>query len=130
MDVHEVIRRWADAVNKGQMGAFGALYAADAVLYTPLTPQGVKGREAVKQYEGSISAAFPGASLKTSPVLAGGDTVAVEWEYSGKNTGPLATPAGTIAPTNRSVTLRGASCGSRARSANQKGKGAEPRGPA
>src|SRR4051812_34243727 len=45
----------------------------------------------------------------TTGPIARGDVVAVEWVYSGTNSGPLATPDGVLPPTGRAVTLRGAS---------------------
>ena len=34
MDVDELIRRWTDAVNKGQVDAFGEMYAAAVTAVT------------------------------------------------------------------------------------------------
>jgi steroid delta-isomerase-like uncharacterized protein len=109
MAFEQLVEKWKEAVSRGQMDAFGALYASDGQLLVPLSPAPVKGREAIRQYESAISSAFPGATLKLSPPVVRGDTVAVEWEYSGTNTGPLTTPGGVLPPTNRHVNLRGAS---------------------
>lgn len=109
MNVEQLVETWAEAVNRQQMDAFRALYSPAALLLVPLSPEPVKGREAIRQYESTIVAAFPGATLRLSRPLVRGDTVAVEWEYSGTNTGPLATPTGVLPPTNRQVRLRGAS---------------------
>ena len=109
MDGDKLITSWVDTVNRGDVDAFGQMYAPDAVLYVPVAPEGVKGREEIARYEGALFAAFSDVSLETSPVLAGGDRLAVEWEYKAKHTGPLALPTQTIAPTNRSLSLQGAS---------------------
>ncbi len=109
MDVEQVVESWKDAVSRGHMEAFGALYAPDASLVVPLTPEPVRGRAAIQEYEGTVASAFPGATLSLSPLIRRDDTVAVEWEYSGTHTGPLTTPAGPVAPTNRPVKLVGAS---------------------
>ncbi len=109
MDAEQVVEKWKEAVNQGQMDAFGALYAPDAVLVVPLTPDPVRGREAIQEYEGTVATAFPGATLDLSTFIRGGKTVAVEWEYSGTNSGPLATPEGSVPATNRSMKLAGGS---------------------
>ena len=110
MDVERLVQKWKEAVNGQQANVFGARYAPDAILLVPLSPDPLKGREAIQQYEGAIYAAFPRATLTLeSRPLGEGDTVAVEWEYSGTNTGPLASPTGAIPPTNRPAKFRGAS---------------------
>ena len=109
MDVKQVVEKWKEAVCEGQMDAFSALYAPDARLLVPISPEPMIGREAVKQYESSVSAAFPGATLKLLRTIAQDSVAAVEWEYSGTNTGPLTTPTGEQPPTNRSMSLHGVS---------------------
>jgi len=109
MDIEQLVKKWKTAVSRGQMDAYAALLAPDVRLHVPLSPEPVKGREAVTQYEGTLMAAFPGATLEVSRPAIRGNTVAVEWEYSGKNTGPLATATGVVPPTNRPMRVRGAS---------------------
>lgn len=105
----QLVHMWNEAVSRQQLDRFGSLYAADAQLLVPLSPEPLMGRNAIQQYEGGIYAAFPGAALTISNSNVRGDQVAVEWEYSGTNTGPLAGPGGVQPPTNRPVTIRGAS---------------------
>ena len=61
------------------------------------------------QYEGGLGSAFPGATLEVSQPVFRGDTAAVEWVWSGKNAGPLATPAGVVPATNRHMRVSGVS---------------------
>ncbi|MBI4415421.1 MAG: nuclear transport factor 2 family protein [Euryarchaeota archaeon] len=103
------MEKWREAVDQGEMDAFSALYAPEALLLVPLSPEPVKGREAIQKYESTISSAFPGATLRLTRPIVRDDTVAVEWEYSGTNTGPLTTAAGVQPATHRHVSLRGAS---------------------
>ena len=58
---------------------------------------------------GVQTCALPISTLTVSTPLAGGEQVAVEWEYRGTNRGPLAGLGGGQPPTNRPVTVRGAS---------------------
>jgi steroid delta-isomerase-like uncharacterized protein len=51
--------------------------------------------------------AFPDVSGKVRTAVAGGDTVAQEVEWVGTHTGPLATPAGAIPPSGKSVKVAG-----------------------
>ncbi len=104
-----LVERWKDASSSGDMKAYGALYAPDAVLFVPLSPDPVRGREAIVEYEANARAAFPNAVITLHKPVAHGATVAVEWEYGGKNTGPIATPMRIIPPTNREMHLHGAS---------------------
>jgi predicted ester cyclase len=41
-------------------------------------------------------------------MFASGDTLAMEWTYTGTQTGALAGPGGTIPPSGRHVTIKGA----------------------
>ncbi len=109
LNLDEILKKWQAAVSGGQMSAFGGLYAPNAQLRVPLSEEPIQGREAIQQYETAISSAFPGATLRLSESCISGDTVAAEWEYSGMNTGPLASPDGVLPPTNRRLSLRGAS---------------------
>ena len=109
MEGTALVRKWVDAVNRADVEAFGRVYAADAVLYVPVAPDGVKGRQAIVGYEGRLFDALSDVSLKASPVLTGGDSIAVEWEYRGKHTGNLVLPTQTVAATNRQLHLKGAS---------------------
>lgn len=104
-----LVERWKNAVNSGDMKAFGALFAPDAVLFTPFSPDPIRGREAIQEAESNTRTAFPNATLTLHKPVAHGETVAVEWEYGGKNTGPITTPMRIIPPTNREMHLHGAS---------------------
>lgn len=108
-EAEQLVQAWKEAVSRQQLDRFVALYAADARLLVPLAPEPLNGRDAIRQYEGGIYAAFPGATLTVSTPIARAGQVAVEWEYAGTNTGPLAGPGGVQPSTNRPVTVRGAS---------------------
>ena len=88
--------------------ATSTAYAPDAILFTPLSPP-VRGVEAIRRHDDGIRSAFPGARLTISRPVVRGQHTAVEWEYRGTNEGPIVLPAGVMAPTNQTVSLRGAS---------------------
>ncbi|MGH9524440.1 MAG: ester cyclase [Terriglobales bacterium] len=108
-DVVSIFAKWSDAVDKGDMQAFRRLYAPDAVLYVPLSPDPIGGRDAIWQYETAMHEAFPAATLETHKPVVEHDTIAVEWTYSGRNTGPIATPMRIIPATNQLMSIRGVS---------------------
>ena len=103
------VERWRQAVSTGNMDMFGAMYATDAVLFVPLSPDPVRGRQAIRDYEANLRVAFPDAKLQLHHPLVKDETVAVEWEYSGKNSGPILTPFREFPPTNRNMHIHGAS---------------------
>jgi hypothetical protein len=109
LDLELLLEQWHHAVDHQYIETFASLYAHDACLYVPLAPEPLKGRKAIQQHEGAMYAAFPGAHLILRSSIFGGDSVAVEWDYTGKNTGPLIGPTGQVSPTNRVATIHGAS---------------------
>ncbi len=109
LDVESLFQQWQQAVDHQYIETFASLYAHDALLHVPLAPEPLKGRKAIQQYEGAIYAAFPGARITVRSFFPGIDAVAVEWDYTGKNSGPLTGPAGQVAATNRVATIHVAS---------------------
>lgn len=108
-DMLMIFGKWRQAVSTGDMSAFRLLYAENAVLFAPMSPDPVRGREAIWNYESAMHTAFPDAALVTRKPVIEQETVAVEWEYSGKNTGPIATPMRIIPPTGQWMKIYGCS---------------------
>ncbi len=102
----DVVRRRADVLNRRDANAVAALYAQDAVSYDPITPEGLKGREAIRKLNENFLKAFQDINIRPLNTIAKGDTVAAEWVYTGRHSGALELPTGTLAPTNRQVTVR------------------------
>ncbi|MSQ32807.1 MAG: nuclear transport factor 2 family protein [Dehalococcoidia bacterium] len=109
MAIGDIVKKFQEAFSKGDVAALGAMYAPDAVAQHPMVPQALKGREAVRQFEGGMFAAFSAITWKASSVAVSGSTVAVEFEIGATNTAPMPGPSGMIPATNRRVELRGAS---------------------
>jgi steroid delta-isomerase-like uncharacterized protein len=105
----DLVNRWNRAVSAGNMAEFAALFAPDAVLFTPVSPDPIHGREAIVQFESDMHVAFPQATLTIRTPVASGGTIAVEWEYAGRNTGPIRTAMRIIPPSGREMHIHGAS---------------------
>jgi steroid delta-isomerase-like uncharacterized protein len=101
----DVYRRFADAIKQGDANAVAALHAPDAVISLPLTPEGVKGRDAVRKFNESLLKAIRDIDIRTLNVATKGDTLAAEFVLTGTHSGALELPTGTLPPTNRQVTL-------------------------
>ena len=103
----DIVRRQIESVGRDAK-ADDALYAADAVRYDPVTPQGMKGRDAIRKYQETIAKAFQDVEARTLSVVSKGDITAWEWIFTLTNGGPLELPTGNLAPTSRRVTMNGA----------------------
>src|SRR6058998_4406350 len=104
----DVYRRFAEAIKQGDADAVAELHAPDApdaVLSLPLTPEGVKGREAVRKFNESLLKALQGIDIRTLNIATKGDILAAEFVLTAKHSGALELPTGTLPPTNRQVTL-------------------------
>ena len=108
-DVVAIFLNWQRAVSTGNMDAFRRLYAEHALLFTPLSAEPIQGRNAIGAYESALHTAFPDATLIARKPVVEKDMVAVEWEYGGKNTGPITTPMRVIEPTGQWMKIFGAS---------------------
>ncbi len=101
----DVYRRFADAIKQGDAKAVAALHAQDAELSFPHIPQGVKGRDAVQKFNEGFLKALQDIDIRTLNVATKGDILAAEFVLTGKHSGALELPTGTLPPTNRQVTL-------------------------
>ena len=85
----------------GDLDAFRALLMADCEWVNPMIR--ATGPDDIAAGIAGYRAAFPDYHHDVALVVGAGDTVAVEGEWTGTNTGPLATPDGILAPTGRTV---------------------------
>jgi steroid delta-isomerase-like uncharacterized protein len=116
--LNDVVAASAEAFNSHDPSAYAAVFAADAKVVDPFYPEPLSGRDAIRQDLADFQRAFPDAKIAIVTKLVDGERVAAEWEMAGTHTGPLATPDGEIAPTNRRFELRGCDF-ARANSAGQ-----------
>jgi hypothetical protein len=69
----------------------------------------IRGSRAIRQHEENLRCAFPGATVTVSATVGSGGMTAVQWEFCGVHTGPIAFAGQIVAATNRPLRLRGAS---------------------
>lgn len=74
------------------------------VVFVP-AGQTFRGREGFAQFMRGFAGAFPDGKVKVQNQVATDDHVVTEFGFAGTHTGTLATPAGEIPPTGRSVDL-------------------------
>ena len=102
-DSKQMARQSIDAFNEGKLDEWMKTAAEDAELVTPMAGT-IKGREAIKGYYEQMRETFPDAHLDVHKMVAEGNTVVVEYTFTGTHKGPMRTPTGeTIPPTNRTL---------------------------
>ena len=94
------------AFNEHDAAGFTAFYADDAVVVDPGYPEPLRGREAIEKDMSGFLTAMPDVRATVTNVLAAGDTVAIEMDVTGTQTGPLELPDGELPPTGRRVVQR------------------------
>jgi predicted ester cyclase len=102
-DVLELTREALRRNDANDIDGFVAMQAAGTEWVTPDGP--LHGRDAVREYVGRFRQAFPDGRHTIVRAIETGDEVAVEGTWSGTHTGALATPAGDVPPTGRTVTM-------------------------
>ncbi|GIV79916.1 MAG: hypothetical protein KatS3mg051_2121 [Anaerolineae bacterium] len=107
MSAQGTLTQTFDAFNRHDADAFAALYAPDAVVYDPQYAEPLQGREAIRKDMEDFFASFPDVQATLSNVLTSDDIVACEMELTGTNKGPILTPTGTLAATNRQFRMPG-----------------------
>src|SRR5262249_6040894 len=107
-NLEETGRRWAELFGKKDLQALMALYSDNCVNAQPHLPQPIKGKKATEEDFNGLFTAFPDGQLTATKVVAAGDTLAMEWTYTGTQKGPLVGPAGTIPASGKRVMIKGA----------------------
>lgn len=99
----QLIQEQLSAFNEHDTARFTAFYADDAVVVDPGYPEPLRGREAIERDMGAFMTAMPDIRATITNVVVAGDTVAVEMDVTGTQTGPLELPDGELPPTGRRV---------------------------
>jgi steroid delta-isomerase-like uncharacterized protein len=107
-NLEQLGKRWTELFDKKDLRGLMALYAENCVNAQPHLPQPIKGKKATEEDLNGFFKAFPDGKFVTTHTLTSGDTLAMEWTYTGTQTGALVGPAGTIPPSGKHVTIRGA----------------------
>jgi steroid delta-isomerase-like uncharacterized protein len=106
MGNRELLERYVERYNAGDLEACMELYAEDAVQ---LMHDGVfEGLSAIHERLARDLIAFPDATYTVMSFVEQGDSFADEWTFTGTNDGPFQLPDGTeIPPTGKRMEIRG-----------------------
>ena len=91
--------------NRGDASGYAAHYAESARLIGPFFPEPLVGREVIEQTTVAMSTAFPDMQWTMVTLLVDGSRAASELHIEGTHTGPLASPAGDVPATGRTVSF-------------------------
>jgi steroid delta-isomerase-like uncharacterized protein len=102
----ELLDRYVERYNAGDLDAVMDLYAEDAVQGMP---DGIfEGRSAIHERLARELEAIPDVTHTVVSFVEQGDAFADEWTFVGTHTGPFLQPNGTVLPpTGRPVEVRG-----------------------
>ena len=101
-----VVRRYLEAGDRDDLGAWDALCAPDMVL-DPGFAAPIRGLAAIKQFTAGFHSAFSPFSLRIDDLIAEGDRVVARMTTSGTHTGPLMGPTGAVPPTGKRMAMAG-----------------------
>jgi steroid delta-isomerase-like uncharacterized protein len=102
----ELLERYVELYNAGDLEACMELYAEDAVQW--MHDGLFEGVDAIRERLARDLVAFPDARYVVESFVEDGDRFADEWTFTGTNTGPLRLPDGTEIPaTGRAVQIKG-----------------------
>lgn len=107
-DVMRIDDRTLAAWSNHDVDGVLAMLAEDAVWTDVTVPEPMRGKEEIRQYVQAWFTAFPDMAVKQTNRVVGDDSVGVELEFTGTNTGPLRMGGMEIPATGRSVVGRGA----------------------
>jgi steroid delta-isomerase-like uncharacterized protein len=98
------------AVNAHDLNPIGDMYAEDGEVTWPGLPT-MKGRQAVVAFYAQLLGAFPDVRVSISRIIEQGDHVAVEYESTATNSGPLPLATGELPATNKRIAIKAVSIG-------------------
>jgi steroid delta-isomerase-like uncharacterized protein len=102
----ELLERYVELYNAGDLDACMGLYAEDAVQW--MHDGLFEGVEAIRERLARDLVAFPDAKYVVESFVEDGDTFADEWTFTGTNTGPFRLPDGAEVPaTEKPVVVKG-----------------------
>lgn len=99
----EIAKASITAYNDKDWSKAKDLLAADAVYDEKGTHRRIQGVGQIIEAWQGWAMAFPDSKATFVREFASGDTVVIEIVWKGVHTGPLQTPGGTIAPSNRAI---------------------------
>ena len=105
MGGRELGERIAAAFTAGDVEAFAACFAEDAVQRHPMHPEPIHGRDGILAAERPLFDAFSEITYELQNVVDAGEWVTLEALVSATNTGKLPTPGGLLPPTGKRISL-------------------------
>lgn len=102
-NVGEHERVWVEGLNRGDVSAADAVFAADCTVHITGVAQPIQGLAAWKEFVAGLLAAFPDLHFTIEDQLTDGSRVASRWRATGTHQGPL----GPVPPTGRSISVDG-----------------------
>lgn len=99
----EYLKRWVDAVNRGDVSEADAAFAPDCVIHITGVADAIVGVAAWQTYAQAILTAFPDIHFTVKDQIVNGNLVAMRWTARGTHTGPF----GPLPPTGRSISIDG-----------------------
>jgi steroid delta-isomerase-like uncharacterized protein len=99
----ELVRRHYANMSRGDVEADRQIMSTDVVTVDPSGT--IKGLEGFLEHERVFARALPDARAELIRAVEAGDIVMAEGVFSGTHTGPLATPAGEVPPTGKTLHL-------------------------
>ncbi|MGH3367219.1 MAG: ester cyclase [Nocardioidaceae bacterium] len=107
-DLENIDDRGMEAWNAHDAAAFLDLFADDFVWRDLTVTEPMRSRDEARSYIQGWFTAFPDMNVRTVNRLIEGDSLAVELEFTGTNTGPLRMGGMEMPATGKSVTGKGA----------------------
>ncbi len=99
----ELGRKWFEAMSNHDFEGALETLADDVDFWSPAGP--MRGREEVRPFLLGYETAFPDAVFDIKVAVGSENMTALEGTFSGKNTGPITSPAGEMPATGRDVSL-------------------------
>ncbi len=99
------IRKMTEIFNNHDSNALIAHYADNAVVYDPLYPEPLRGKEAIEKDWTDFIRAFPDIQSEARTIIENATTVATEYYMKGTNSGPLATPDGELPASGKKIEM-------------------------
>jgi steroid delta-isomerase-like uncharacterized protein len=94
-----------DAFNTRDPNAMRSIYARDATITNPDSPDPMSVEQMIDGFDAALSS-FPDAQVALGTVVVDGDNMAFEMTWTGTHRGPLAMPDGSeLPPTGRTVSF-------------------------
>ena len=93
--------------NEGDIEAADMTFHPECVINYPNLPEPLVGLDAYKEYDKMTRITFPDIQIIIDDYFVKGDKIYSYWTMTATHSGPMMTPMGEIAPTNRGVKVSG-----------------------